>query len=83
MGVETARPTETGSFISRFRGRDKVRLFRVAAVALAALLALPATAPAQPAGKTYAQAAGTQPKRPVLPSTSAARHSSFAWRTRS
>ena len=73
MGVETARPTETGSFISRFRGRDKVRLFRVAAIALAALLALPATVPAQPAGKTYAQAAGTQPKRPVLPSTSAAR----------
>ena len=80
MGVETARPTETGSFILRFRGRDKVRsIRRVAALLLAALLAFPAGVLAQQAGKRTA-AASRRRRRPsvaVPASTPAGRHAAL------
>ncbi len=76
MGAEAARPAETSLFILRFRGRDKVRLFRRVVALLAALLVLPASVLAQPAGDSYAQITSPPPvqaKRAVPAQTPASR----------
>lgn len=74
MGVETARPTETGSFILRFRGREKVHPIRLAALAVAASLVFPAGALAQQAGQPFVLA---QAKRPAPAFVPTGRHSAI------
>src|SRR5262245_58572591 len=66
VGADTARQTETGVYEFRFRGRSKVRSMRpAAALMLAALFVLPATASAQQASKNYVPAP-VQARRPLV-----------------
>src|SRR5215468_4947193 len=77
VGLATARPTETGVYVLRFRGRRKVRSIRpVAAVALAAWLIFPTPVPAQQGSKSYVPTP-VQAKRPVPIVAQAGGHAAF------
>ena len=77
MGRATARPTETGVYVLRFRGRRKVRTIRpVAAITLAAWLIFPTSVPAQQGAKSYVPVP-VQAKRPVPIIAQAGGHAAF------
>jgi uncharacterized protein len=77
VGLATARPTETGVYVLRFRGRRKVRSIRpVAAITLAAWLTFPTPVPAQQGAKSYVPVP-VQAKRPVPIVAQAGGHAAF------
>jgi len=77
VGLATARPTETGVYVLRFRGRRKVRSIRpVAAITLAAWLIFPTPVPAQQGAKSYVPVP-VQAKRPVPIVAQAGGHAAF------
>jgi uncharacterized protein len=77
VGLATARPTETGVYVLRFRGRRKVRSIRpVAAITLAAWLIFPTSVPAQQGAKSYVPVP-VQAKRQVPIVAQAGGHAAF------
>jgi TRAP transporter TAXI family solute receptor len=77
VGLATARPTETGVCVLRFRGRRKVRsIHPVAAITLAAWLTFPTPVPAQQGAKSYVPVP-VQAKRTVPIVAQAGGHAAF------